>query len=204
MSEVALTLALKACDSSQLERALLDMAGARPAEHTTITSTYYDTTAGRLKREGLALRVQEQDGQYTHMIMTAGVKGSPPFHHQEWEDIDGGRQDLRALGGRVHLPKVFSDPELRARFTTAVQRALCMLEPDGSTRIAAMVESGEIRTTEGRRTEPICEVALRLMRGDPSALFGTGLRLLEIAPLRIEARSKVERGYWLLEDTTAK
>src|SRR6516225_6713051 len=75
MSEVALTLALKACDLPQLERALLDMAGPRPAEHTTVTSTYYDTTAGRLKREGLALRVQEQDGQYTQMVMIAGMKG---------------------------------------------------------------------------------------------------------------------------------
>jgi inorganic triphosphatase YgiF len=207
MSEVALTLtlALKACDLPQLERALLDMAGPRPAEHTTVTSTYYDTTAGRLKREGLALRVQEQDGQSTQMVMIAGVKGRPPFADQEWEDaIDGPQQDLRALSGQDHLPEVFSDPELRARFTTVVQRTLCMLEPDGSAQIAGTVEAGEIRTAEGTRTEPICEVGLRLMRGDPSALYETGLRLLEIAPLRIEARSKVERGYWLLEDTIAK
>jgi inorganic triphosphatase YgiF len=205
MSEVALTLAVKAGDLPQLKRALLDMAGPRPAEHTTVTSTYYDTTAGRLNREGLALRVQEQDGQYTQMVMMAGVKGRPPFADQEWEEvIDGGRQDLRSLNGRAHLPEVFSDPELRARFTTVVQRTLCMLEPDGSTQIAGTVEAGEIRTADGTRTEPICEVGLRLMRGDPSALYETGLRLLEIAPLRIEARSKVERGYWLLEDTTAK
>src|SRR5215469_8126575 len=79
MSEVALTLALKACDLPQLERALLDMAGPRPAEHTTVTSTYYDTTAGRLKREGRALRVQEQDAQTPQVILRAGVRGGPLF-----------------------------------------------------------------------------------------------------------------------------
>src|SRR5215472_7359513 len=78
MSEDALRLALKASDLPQLERTLLDMAGPRPAQHTTVTSTYYDTTAGRLKRDGLALRVQEQDGQSTQMVMMAGVKGRPP------------------------------------------------------------------------------------------------------------------------------
>jgi triphosphatase len=205
MPEVALTLALKACDLPQLERVLLDMAGPRPVEQTTVTSTYYDTTAGRLKREGLALRVQEQDGQRTRIVMMAGVKGRPPFAHQEWEDvIDGGRQDLRALNGRARLPEVFSDPELNARFATAVQSTLFMLEPDGSTQIAGTLEAGEIRIAETTRTEPICEVELRLKRGDPSAVYETGLRLLEITPLRIAARSNVECGYCLLENTTAK
>src|SRR5215813_7213574 len=36
----------------------------------------------------------------------------------------------------------------------------------------------------------------------PAALYRTGLRLLEIAPLRIELRSKPERGCRLLENTT--
>jgi CHAD domain-containing protein len=205
MSEVALTLALKASNLPQLERALSEIASAPSAEHNTIKSTYYDTTGGRLKREGLALRVQEQDGQHTQMVMLAGVSGRPPFADHEWEDlVDGGREALRPLSGRAHLPEVFSDPELRARFTTVVRHTLRMIEPDGSTQIAGTVETGEIRTAEGARTEPICEVGLRLMRGDPSALYETGLHLLEIVPLRIEPRNKVERGYCLLEDTTAK
>src|SRR6516165_1694510 len=49
MSEDALRLALKASDLPQMERTLLGMAGPRPAERNTVTSTYYDTAAGRLK-----------------------------------------------------------------------------------------------------------------------------------------------------------
>ncbi|HEY2538243.1 MAG TPA: hypothetical protein VGI28_01895 [Stellaceae bacterium] len=147
MPEVTLTLASKAEDLPQFERALLDMAGARPAERVTLTSTYYDTTAGRLKRDGLALQVRKRDGQSSPMVIMADLKGEPPLGRQECEDvIDGKRQDLRALNGSAHLPEVFSDPELRARFTTVVQRAVFLLEPDASTQIAGMVDAGEIQT----------------------------------------------------------
>ena len=204
MPEIALTLASKAEDLPQLERALSDMAGAQPAERATLTSTYYDTTAGRLKRDGLALRVRKQDGQCTPMVIVEDLKGESPLARQECEDAtDGERQDP-ALNGNAHLPEVFSDPELRARFTTVVQRTLFLLEPDASTQIAGTVQAGKIQSTEGNRTESICEVGLQLKRGDPAALYGIGLRLLEIAPLRIEAHSKAERGYQLLENTSAK
>jgi triphosphatase len=194
MPEVALTLASKSEDLPQLERALSDMAGAQPAERVTLTSTYYDTTAGRLKRDGLALQLRKQDGQFAPMVIMEDLKGESPLARQECEDvIDGERQDLGALNGNAHLPEVFSDRELRARFTTVVHRTVFLLEPDASTQIAGTVQAGEIQTTEGNRAESICEVGLRLKRGDPAALYGTGLRLLELAPLRIEADSKAER-----------
>lgn len=205
MPEVALTLASTAGDLPQLEQALSEMAGPQPAERTTLTSTYYDTAAGRLKRDGLVLQVRKHNGQDIRMVVSADVEGDPPLAHHEWEDVvDGERPDLRAPNGSAHLPEVLGDPELRARFTTVVQRTLFLLEPDASTQIAGAVDEGEIRAAESERTEPICEVGLQLKRGDPAALYGTGLRLLEIAPLRIELRSKAERGYRLLESATAK
>jgi CHAD domain-containing protein len=39
---------------------------------------------------------------------------------------------------------------------------------------------------------------LQLNRGDPAALYGIALRLLDVAPMRVEIRSKAERGYSLL------
>jgi inorganic triphosphatase YgiF len=133
------------------------------------------------------------------------VKGEPALTSREWEDvIDGERPDLLAPNSSGYLPEALIRGELRARFTTAVERTLCMLNPDPSTEIVGAVDKGEIRTIEGEHTEPIYEIELQLKRGDPSALYGTGLRLLEIAPLRIELRSKAERGCRLLESTTAK
>ena len=206
MPEVALTVASTARDLPQIERALLDMAGAQPTERTTLTSTYYDTPAGRLKRDGLVLQVRKQDGQHTQMIIRADLRGEPPRALHELVDVmEGERLDLRALNnGNAHFPKVLSDPELCARFTTVMRRTKFLLEPDGSTLIAGAIDEGEIQTAQSKRTEPICEVGLQLKRGDPAALYGTGLHLLEIAPLRIEARSMAERGYQLLEGTTTQ
>src|SRR6516225_8346289 len=205
MPQVALRLASSAGDLLQLERALLKMTGANPTDSTTLTSTFYDTDAGRLRHDGLALQVRKQNGQYTQIVDTADIKGELPLTCREWEDvIDRERPDLRAPNSGGQLPEALSEDELRARFTTVVQRTLCRLEPDASTQIVGAVDKGEIRTTESGRTEPIYEVELQLKRGDPAALYGTGLRLLEIAPLHIEPRSTAERGSLLLDSTTAK
>jgi len=204
LPQVALRLAATVDDLPQLEQALSEMEPNR-TERTTVTSTYYDTAAGRLDRVGLTLQVQKQNGRYKQIVTTAELKEQPPLIRCEWEDfIDGERPDLGAPNSSAHLPKALNEAELHARFATVVQRTACTLEPDASTEIVGAVDKGEIRPVEGQRTEPIYEVELQLKRGAPAALYGTGLRLLEIAPLRIELRSKLERGCRLLESTTAE
>src|SRR5215813_11053990 len=198
MLQVALRLTATADDLPRLEQALLKMTIPNATERTTVTSTYYDTATGGLDRVGLALQVQKQNGRYKQTVTTAELKEQPPLTLCEWEDsIDRERPDLRAPNSSAHLPAALSDDELRARFTTSVQRTMCTLEPDAWTEIVGAVDKGEIRTVEGQRTEPIHEVELQLKRGTPAALYGTGLRLLEIAPLRV----KLERGCRLHEST---
>src|SRR6516162_1072691 len=180
------------------------MTADNPPNRTMLTSTYYDTASGSLDHDGLALQVRKQKGRYTQIVARTDVKAEEPFA-REWEDVIAGeRPDLRAPNSSAHLPRALDQAELRARFTTTVERTSCMLNPDTSTEILGAVDKGQIRTVEGERTEPIYEIELQLKRGDPTALYGTGLQLLEIAPLRIELRSKLERGCRLLEGTTAK
>src|SRR5439155_2385879 len=62
---------------------------------------------------------------------------------------------------------------------------------------------GEIRTASGDGTEPISEIELELRSGDAAALYDVAMRLMEVAPIRIEPRSKSERGYRLGEGTAA-
>jgi len=88
--------------------------------------------------------------------------------------------------------------ELHARFTTRVRRTLFTIQPDASTQIEGALEEGEIRSADGHSVEPISEVELVLKDGDPAAVYGTAMRLLEITSLRLEIRSKAERGYHLL------
>jgi len=202
--QLTLRLASTADDLPQLEQALSKMAASNP-QCTTVRSTYYDTAAGRLNRDGLTLQIQKQSGRYTQIVARAGVKGEPALTRREWQDfIDGERPNLLAPNSSGRLPEALSEDELHERFTTVVQRTLCMLEPDASTQIVGVVDKGEIRATESECAEPIYALELQLERGDPAALYGTGLRLLEFAPLHIELFSTAERGSLLLESTTAK
>jgi inorganic triphosphatase YgiF len=72
------------------------------------------------------------------------------------------------------------------------------LEPRPATRIEAAVDEGVIRAAEGEASEPVGEIELTLKSGDPAALYDLALRLLDVAPLRIETRSKAARGYGLI------
>ena len=78
-----------------------------------------------------------------------------------------------------------------------VTRETIEIEPRPGTRIQAAVDIGEIRAIDSDLVEPISEIELELESGDPAALYDLALELLETAPLRIETRSKSERGYRL-------
>src|SRR5262249_913641 len=73
LPQVALRLAATVDDLPQLEQALSEMEPNR-TERTTVTSTYYDTAAGRLDRVGLTLQVQKQNGRYKQIVTTAELK----------------------------------------------------------------------------------------------------------------------------------
>jgi len=195
----ALKLATTGDDLPRVEQALLDMANKGHEARATLRSTYYDTVAGRLRREGLVLCVHEQDRRYIQTVKTDGISGTAFRRRGEWEDVIGAEQpDLDAPNSGPRLPAGLYAAELRALFTTVVRRAQIMLEPDVSTQIDSVLDAGEIKTVEGNLSEPIREVRLQLNRGDPAALYGIALRLLDVAPLRVEIRSKAERGYSLL------
>jgi inorganic triphosphatase YgiF len=123
-----------------------------------------------------------------------------PLVRCEWEDvIENERPDPRAPNSGAHLPVGLAEAELRARFTILVRRTLFTLKPDASTQIEGALDEGEIRTSDGKSAERISEVELLLKEGDLTALYGTALRLLDIALLRLEIRSRAERGYHLLD-----
>jgi len=205
MPKEELKFASTASDLPLLKQALLKTTDNGRTPHTTLTSTYYDTASASLRRAGLALRVQEQNRRYIQTVIAANVSGVPRLGCGECEDvIDSGRPDPRALNCSAHLPETLGEAELLAQFTAVLRRTLFVLEPDESTQIEGALDEGELRTAASDRTEPICEVGLQLKRGDPAALYATGLRLLQIAPLRIEIRSKAERGFDLLGGTIDK
>ena len=199
MSEVELKLASTLNEMPHLKQSLLEMASDGRATCRKSFDTYYDTADDKLRREGLVLLISERDHDYIQKVSAKEVSGMTPPMAGHWEDvIEGDRPNPRAPNSGAHLPMGLDHAELHARFTTRVRRTLFTLKPDASTQIEGALDEGEIRTADGKSVEPVSEVELLLKDGNPAALYGTALRLLEIAPLRIEIRSKAERGYHLL------
>src|SRR5438128_1203649 len=173
------------------------MASSSVSSRSRLISTYYDTPDLALKRRGISLRVREQDGRFIQTVKTAGVGTGDLLSRGEWEDeVAENSPDPQATQSGGHLPDGIAE-NLRPLFATDVTRTSVAIEPAPATRIAAAIDEGEIRAAGRSGTEPISEIELELGSGDTAALYEVAMRLLEVAPIQIEPRSKSERGYRL-------
>ena len=175
------------------------MPTVRSEIQSDLTSTYYETPDFALHRKLLTLRVRKQGRKFVQTVKAGDLAGPDLLARREWEDpIASGRPDIDAPKTGKRLPNSICEQDLRPVFTTSVTRTVIEIEPNPATRIEAAIDEGKIRTADGSAEEPISEIELELNSGEPAALFDVALRLLEAAPVRIETRSKAERGYRLL------
>jgi hypothetical protein len=175
------------------------MPTVRSEIQSDLTSTYYDTPDFALHRKLLTLRVRKQGRKFVQTVKAGDLAGPDLLARREWEDpIASGRPDIDAPKTGKRLPNSICEQDLRPVFATSVTRTVIEIEPNPPTRIEAAIDEGKIRIADGSAEEPISEIELELNSGDPAALFDIALRLLEAAPVRIETRSKAERGYRLL------
>lgn len=167
---------------------------------TRLVSTYYDSAERTLARRCLTLRVRKAGRRYIQTVKSAGAAGGSMLGRGEWEDVVASeRPDLGAREtGRLLPPEI--GKHLQPVFSTRVVRLVIPLAPTPDTRIEAAVDRGDIRAVECSRAEPINEIELELREGSPTALYDVALKLLEIAPVRLDLRSKAERGYSLAAD----
>jgi inorganic triphosphatase YgiF len=197
--EFELKLAAPAAELEKAERALLAMPTARSEVHPKLVSTYYDTSTLKLYRKGLTLRVRTQGQGFVQTVKAGGPIGTNLWERSEWEEpIAGNRPDLNTPKTPARLHHAIREEDLRPVFTVTVTRKVIEIEPLPSTRIEVAIDNGEIRDADGVAVEPISEVELELKAGDPGAVYDLALRLLEFAEVRLETRSKAERGYRLI------
>ena len=179
---------------------------ARPGpSRSKLVSTYYDSAERALARHSLTLRVRKAGSRYVQTVKSAGktagksagAGGASMLGRGEWEDeVAGEHPDLGAAQtGRFLSPAV--GERLQPVFCTNIVRVAIPLAPAPQTRIEAAVDRGAIRAPLRDRAEPISEIELELLEGPPTALYDVALQLLDVAPIRLELRSKAERGYLL-------
>jgi triphosphatase len=196
-TETEIKLAARNVDLPAVRRVLKDMAGGANAERSKLISTYFDTEDRALARQGSVLRVRQHNGHFIQTVKAAEMPGSTPLARGEWEDtIAGEHPDPQACeSGR------FLTADIAARvapvFRTEVARFVTDLSPAPGTRIEAAIDRGTIRAPGKKPAERIREIELELKSGPVTALYDVALLLLAVAPVRLEWRSKAERGYRL-------
>lgn len=170
---------------------------AARSSRTRLVSTYYDTPDHALARRGSTLRVRRDRGKYVQTVKSGGGPDDSGLARGEWEDrVASERPDPHARQTGAFLsPEIAA--ALRPVFRTEVSRTTIPLAPEPATRIEAAIDRGRIRDGDESPAEPISEVELELKSGQPTALYDVALQLLHVAPLRLERRSKAERGYRL-------
>jgi triphosphatase len=186
-----------------LKRALVETAAGSASSQERLVSTYYDTHDLALKQRGLTLRIREQAGRFIQTVKAGDLAGASILSRGEWEDaLSDNRLDPEAPQSGAQLPEDVPG-EFRPIFVTDVVRTTVEIEPVPGTLIEAAIDEGEIRVFGGDAVEPISEIELELKSGDAAGLYDLALRLHDVAPIRIETRSKSERGYRLVEGAEA-
>jgi inorganic triphosphatase YgiF len=180
------------------------MANGNTGRRLQLVSTYYDTADQRLRQRGLVLRVRERNGRFVQTVKSDNQPESGALARGEWEDRIRSPQPTPEApeSGQFLTSDIAND--LVPLFRTEVSRDAIELWPAPGTRIEAAIDRGRICVPDREAGEPISEVELELKSGASSALYDVALDLLAVAPLRLELRSKAERGYRLAAEKTRR
>jgi triphosphatase len=134
----------------KLKRVLLAIPTLKSEVRSKLVSTYPDTPAFALHREGLSFRVRKRGPEFVQTVKAENPARADVLERKEWEDqIPSKWLVLDASRTGKRLPDGVRDEELRPVFTTTVTRTAIEISPDPSARIEAAIDEGEIRTSKG-------------------------------------------------------
>ena len=197
--EIELKLQCEGGDFTELARHPF-LQDSAPERSAFLTSTYFDTAAGDLRKAGLTLRVR-RDGDGFIQTVKASAKGVGLFDRPEWEGPIGGDQPDLAQLAETPVPALLagvSDASLHPAFATLVERR-ARIVGYGASRIEVAFDQGRIETPNG--DTPLWELELELKAGQPEDLFTLAQALAETVPLRLGALTKSARGFSLIDGT---
>jgi inorganic triphosphatase YgiF len=196
--EVKLELAPKDLSSFQ-KISLIRQIKDKPRRATEV-SVYFDTDNHKLRKKGLLLRVRRVGERYVQTIKLAA--SSVPFDRDEWEvEIAGEQPDLSLAKGTALEPVLTKKVRRRLKplFETRVKRTEYAIADD-TRAVALTVDHGTIDA--GKHTAPLCEIEIELKRGGAAELFAIARELTQSLPAQLAVKSKSERGYELLDDSS--
>ena len=201
--EIELKLEFDPADAARLASQPALQADAAPQEQHQLISIYFDTRDCTLHRAGVYLRVRDNGRNFVQTVKTAKSK-TALIERFEWErEIAGREPDLDAVSDTPLKPVLTEAVRaaLQPVFETQIRRHVFRILRDGSD-IEVAIDQGEIATQTGMQA--ISELELELKRGKTRELFRLARELGEAVPLRLEVKSKAERGFELLQGGIVK
>ncbi|MBV9529712.1 MAG: CYTH and CHAD domain-containing protein [Bradyrhizobium sp.] len=196
--EVELKLRVASEDIVALRNHTHFAATLRNPVHEAQLSTYFDTDARDLRGRRVTLRVRRIGDKCIQTIKTAN-DGPGFLERSEWEQaIEGDRPDLTLVKDTAVGPLITDVCDaLKPVFETRIERTSYHLNGNASDIVMAV---GEGQIVAGDSSVPVAEIELELKQGTPADLFKIARQINEIVPAHLEAKSKADRGYELLEN----
>ena len=164
----------------------------------TLISAYFDTPSHKLAKNGISLRLRRNGDKRLQTVKCAGTVTA--FKRAEWEhQLKSDNPDLRKVRDTPLKPMLSKKLKrsLAPIFETRVHRTTVPLRKNGSS-VDVALDHGRIYA--GRRSLPICELELELKRGKVRDVFDLAREIGKIAPIKLELKSKFDRGFELIEN----
>lgn len=202
-NEVELKLALpESAQRAFLRQPLLKRAVSRKS--VRLINLYYDTPTLQLHRQGIALRLRRQGGEWLQTVKCAGSSAAGLSSRPEWEAPYGGQFDFSSVDDaevRRRLEEYKARARLAPVFETNFLRTTWRIEPAAGVALLLAFDRGW--TAAAGRHEAISEVEIEIAAGTASDVFTLARELAQSIPLAPAALSKAERGYRLFRGDAA-
>jgi inorganic triphosphatase YgiF len=196
--EIEIKLSVPEAQALRLWEVLAHHPHDKPVTHR-LFSAYYDTPERALKAAGAALRLRREGGRWIQTVKSEG-QAAGGLHQRAEHEVEVAAQlpSFPAIA-EAGLGDLVADRRLRegltVAFTTEFNRTSTLLRPAAGKVVEVSLDRGVIAA--GDRREPICEIELELKSGTPRCLFDLALEIAAALPVRLDNRSKAERGYAL-------
>ena len=197
MSEVELKFELPP-ESHAAFGKLAALAGSQPSR-TRLLAMYFDTPSHELAKNAMAMRLR-RTGRRWRQCLKAGRSGAGGLHSREEWDLE--RPDASidlSLFAQTPLAKLPEAKTLHRNlgevFRVEVARTTWQVELSPGTRVEVALDRGHVRNANG--IEPISEVEIESIEGEPLAVFDFAERLVDGVQLLASPVTKAQRGYRL-------
>jgi len=179
---------------------LQDLAGTRRARTLVRRAVYFDSHDHLLRKAGYVLRVRSEGNSYSQTLKRLG-SGDLATRPEFKSDVSDVRPELDAIPDsrvRWRITHLLKDKRLEPIFEVDKRRTKILLMPKRNVEIEAAFDTGEIRLADNsRRTVPVSEFEIELLRGGVDELFSVARRLTSDLPLTLSVLSKPDRGFRL-------